>query len=489
MRAHGTRQRVLLERPMTRTRKLVLFGLAALAAVVALVAVGLGLLLDTGAHKARLQATASQVLGLEVDIAGSLALDFFPGLTVTLNDVRVRSRKADVVLAKQARITVGLMSLLRQEPRIGRIELSQATIVIARDGSGRFNFENPQAEDQSLPARDWPSVTVTDAVITYVDDRFGSRVEARDCRVDVQGLRHAGGPRTTLASGLSFTAELACAQVRKDRFSAADLKFTADAKGGLIDLKPFTASVFGTSGSGQVRVDFSKAVPAYRLVYSMPQFPVEAFFESMAMKPMASGRMDFAADLSTQGKSPKELQQGLAGTLSLRAKGLVFNGGDLDREFRRFESSQTFDLVDIGAVFFAGPVGLLVTKGYDFARLGRGAPGESEIRTLVSDWKVERGVARAQDVALATKENRLALRGGLDLVNERFDDLSIALIDVKGCAKVRQQMRGSFQAPAVDKPSVLAALTGPALRLLKKGSDALRGEPCEVFYAGSVAAS
>jgi hypothetical protein len=304
----------------------------------------------------------------------------------------------------------------------------------------------------------------------------------------VQGLRHAGGPRTTLASALSFTAALACGQVRKDRFSAADLKFTANAKGGLIDLKPFAASVFGTAGSGQVRVDFSKPVPAYRIVYTMPQFPVEAFFESMAMNPMVTGRMDFAADLSTQGKSPKELQRGLAGTLSLRAKGLVFNGGDLDREFRRFESSQTFDLVDIGAVFFAGPVGLLVTKGYDFARLGRGAPGRSEIRTLVSDWKVERGVARAQDVALATKENRLALQGGLDLVNERFDDLSIALIDAKGCAKVRQQMRGSLQAPTVDKPSVLAALTGPALRLLKKGSDALRGESCEVFYAGSVAA-
>jgi hypothetical protein len=139
-------------------------------------------------------------------------------------------------------------------------------------------------------------------------------------------------------------------------------------------------------------------------------------------------------------------------------------------------------------VFFVGPVGLLVTKGYDFARLGGGAPGQSEIRTLVSDWKVEQGVARAQDVALATKENRLALRGGLDLANERFDDLSIALIDAKGCAEVRQQMRGSFEAPAVDKPSVLAALTGPALRLLKKGGDALRGEPCEVFYAGSVAA-
>jgi uncharacterized protein involved in outer membrane biogenesis len=473
---------------MTRARKLVVFGLAALVAVAVLVAVGLGLLLDTNAHKARLQATASRALGLDLEVAGTLALAFRPGLSVTLNDVRVRSRNVDVVIAKQARIAVDLMSLLRQELRIDRIELAQATLIIARDRSGRFNFETAQTEGEALPAREWPSVKVTDAAITYVDDRFGSRIEARDCRVDVQGLRHAGGPRTTLASALSFTAALACGQVRKGRFSAADLKFTADAKGGLIDLKPFAASVFGTAGSGQVRVDFSKPVPAYRIVYTMPQFPVEAFFESMAMKPLASGRMDFAADLSTQGKSPKELQQGLAGTLSLRARGLVFNGGDLDREFRRFESSQTFDLVDIGAVFFAGPVGLLVTKGYDFARLGRAAPGRSEIRTLVSDWKVEQGVARAQDVALATKENRLALQGGLDLANERFDGLSIALIDAKGCAKVRQQMGGSFEAPAVDKPSVLAALTGPALRLLKKGSDALRGESCEVFYAGSVAA-
>lgn len=473
---------------MTGPRKLLVFGLAALAGVAVLVAVGLGLLLDTGAHKARLQAAASQALGVEVDVAGRLALDFFPGLMVTLDDVRVRSRKADVLIAKQARIAVDLFSLLRQDVRIGRIELSQATIVVARDRDGRFNFQGDPVGGEAMPARNWPGVTVSDATISYLDERFGSRLEARDCRVDVQGLRHAGGPRANVASGLSFTADLACGEVRKEGFSATELKFTAEAKAGLVDLKPFSASLFGTPGSGQVQADFSKPVPAYRIVYTLPQFPIEAFFKAMSMQPLASGRMDFAADLSTQGKSLKELQQGTSGTFSLRAKGLVFNGGDLDREFRRFESSQTLDLVDIGAVFFAGPVGLLVTKGYDFARLGRGAPGRSEIRTLVSDWKVERGVARAQDVALATKENRLALQGGLDLAHQRFDNLTIALIDARGCAKVRQQMRGSFRAPTVDRPSLLAALTGPAMRLLKKGADALRGETCEVFYTGAVAA-
>jgi hypothetical protein len=120
----------------------------------------------------------------------------------------------------------------------------------------------------------------------------------------------------------------------------------------------------------------------------------------------------------------------------------VFKAGDLDREFARFEASQAFDLLDVGAVFFAGPFGLLVTKGYDFSTIARGTEGSGDIRTLVSDWKVEGGVARAQDVAMATNENRIALQGGLDLVNDRFDDVTIALIDAKGCVKVRQRLRG-----------------------------------------------
>jgi hypothetical protein len=193
--------------------------------------------------------------------------------------------------------------------------------------------------------------------------------------------------------------------------------------------------------------------------------------------------------LTTRGTTLAELKQAMAGRISLRGKGLTFYGSDLDRSFERFEASQTFSLVDVGAVFFAGPVGLLVTKGYDFAKLSQGDGGTSEISALVSDWKVERGVAHAQDVAMATKENRVALQGGLDVVNERFDDVTIALVDAKGCAIVRQRLRGTFREPVVERPNLLQSLAGPALRLLKKGGELLGGEtPCEVFYAGAVAA-
>jgi hypothetical protein len=97
-------------------------------------------------------------------------------------------------------------------------------------------------------------------------------------------------------------------------------------------------------------------------------------------------------------------------------------------------------------------------------------------------------VAHAQDVAMATKENRVALHGGLDFVNDRFDEVTVALIDTTGCVKAQQQIRGTFRNPVVDKPSLLASVTGPARRLLEKGRDLLVGRRCDVFYAGSVVA-
>jgi hypothetical protein len=91
-------------------------------------------------------------------------------------------------------------------------------------------------------------------------------------------------------------------------------------------------------------------------------------------------------------------------------------------------------------------------------------------------------------VAMATKENRVALQGGLDFVEDRFNDVTMALIDANGCAKVRQKIRGTFQSPVVENPNLLTSAAGPALRLLKKGSDLVLGRKCQVFYAASVGA-
>jgi AsmA protein len=88
---------------------------------------------------------------------------------------------------------------------------------------------------------------------------------------------------------------------------------------------------------------------------------------------------------------------------------------------------------------------------------------------------------------MATNENRVALKGGLDFVNRRFNDVTVALIDANGCAKVRQKIRGTFQKPVVEKPSTLKSISGPVLKFLKRVESLFASEACDVFYAGSVA--
>ena len=342
--------------------------------------------------------------------------------------------------AKQARLGIDLLPLLQKKVRIGRIALKQPRISIERDSDGKFNFEKSEVSDKPLPVLDLAKISFSDGTIVYTDQQSGQGFKAGNCNLDLRRLRLSGGARPDLMKRLSFTAQLACGEIRKNDLTVSDLQLTANGKNGVFELKPVTMRIFGAQGSGSIQADFSGSVPRYHVRYSLPQFRSEEFFKTLSPQKVAQGPMDFSANLSMQGKTLSEMKQTADGEVSLRGENLALDGIDLDRVLSRFESSQNFNLVDVGAFFFAGPIGLAVTKGYNFASIFQGSGGHSEIRTLVSDWKVERGVAQAQDVAMATNENRIALQGGLDFVNERFNDVTMATIDAKGCATVRQKI-------------------------------------------------
>jgi hypothetical protein len=89
---------------------------------------------------------------------------------------------------------------------------------------------------------------------------------------------------------------------------------------------------------------------------------------------------------------------------------------------------------------------------------------------------------------MATKKHRVALTGRVNFVSEQFDDVTVALVDARGCARVKQKIHGPLRKPVVEKPSVLTSLAGPALNLLKQARDLFTDEPCELFYTGSVPA-
>jgi AsmA protein len=170
----------------------------------------------------------------------------------------------------------------------------------------------------------------------------------------------------------------------------------------------------------------------------------------------------------------------------LNGKNLKLQGYDLDTVFSRFESSQSFNLLDMGALLVAGPAGLALTKGSDFAGILAGAEGETDISTIVARWKVKKGVMHSSDVAMATAKHRMALLGALDIAGGRFANMVVALLNSKGCAQVQQKFNGPFSKPVVVQPSAVKAVAAPVLNVFKKGKDILAGDDCKVIYSGKV---
>ena len=322
--------------------------------------------------------------------------------------------------------------------------------------------------------------------LLYTDRQSGKGFEADSCDLDVSHWQRSEQERAIPLSRVSFTAGVACAIVRTTDLVVSDVKVSINGNEGVFDLNPITMHVFGGLGTGNIRADFSRPAPEYRVHYALSTFRLAESFRTFSPRHVGDGPMDFSADLSMQGVTKDEMVRSAAGEVSLRGHDLKLEIGDIDRELARYQSSQNFNLVDVGAIFFAGPLGLAVTKGFNFAAMFQSSAGSSEIRTLVSEWRVEHGVAQAKDVAMATKENRIALKGGLDFVSGRFKEVTVAVIDAQGCPTAQEKIRGPFDKPEVEKPSVATSLAGPALRLLRQAKSFFGGK-CDVFYAGSVA--
>jgi AsmA protein len=467
--------------------KILLFALGGLLGILLLAALAVMLLVDSDAYKSRAEAAASDASGMNVTVEGRLRIGVVSGLHVTLENVRIRNRGTEVAFVKEAVLAIELLSLLQPDLRYGSVVLNDVRISIERGRDGTYNYEKLPEAKETFPALGVREVTFADLIVAYADKASGSSIESSGCRGELANMRHPGGAE--FLSRVSLSGQFVCSEVRGKNATVSDFKFSVEATEGVFNFAPVTMRVFGGQGSGSARMDRSAAVPVLQVSYSLSKFRVEDFFKALAPGRSVHGLMDFSTTLSMRGRTRVELRRSANGEMSLSGMNLTLADADLDKELLKYEPSQNFNLVDISAFLFAGPIGLAATKGYQFARLGQQNGGSTQIRTVVSKWKVEKGVAYAKDVAMATRENRLALQGGLDFVDDKYDDVIVALIDSNGCAKVRQKISGPFSKPVVEKPGVLTSLAGPVLKLLSKARAILPGtrERCDVFYRGSVA--
>ena len=289
-------------------------------------------------------------------------------------------------------------------------------------------------------------------------------------------------PESNLLSTLNGDIQLSMERLETDYFDIDDLEYSIDISDGVFDISTEKTRFFAKAGAGDYILAPFAVVPYYKLISKVEGFDVTELLTALKSDTLLSGTMDIYMDLSLEGRDREELLSSLNGELNFYGENLLLYGIDLDEVIKKFKRSQNFNLVDLGAVMFAGPAGLALTKGGNYASMLVTNYGDtSHVTEIVSDWEFESGTIFLRDVAFATEESRVAAKGWLDFQKDSLD-ISFAVINKKGCNLIGQDLYGSTKDPEKSKIKLISTLLAPVTNLL----EVTLGIDCEPFYEGRV---
>ncbi|MGZ5556179.1 MAG: AsmA family protein [Candidatus Aminicenantales bacterium] len=438
--------------------------------------------------KSRVVATASKALGMDVQVRGGVGVSLFPALGASIADIVVANGGSEVATVAKAKVGLKLLPLITGKVRISRIELVKPAISIVRLKNGKLNIETPKGKSSGIPVS-LQKLAVSQGSLHFTNLESGGGMVLEGLDITARDLFAGGTPGGGPMKTLSFVSDVRCHTIKAGGVVIADLVLQVEGKKGVVDVSKARMTVFGGPGNGTLHADFTGDKPRYKMLFAVKQLKVEQLLQESPNSKNMSGLADLSADLTASGKTIVEMKRTLRGQASLNGENIALNGMDIDDLISSLIRSQRFSLVDVGAFFLAGPLGPVLNRGYRFADLFQDSQGgRGVIAKLVSVWKVDKGVAEAVDVAMATKKRRIAMKGGLNFNDNRFEDVVVAVVDQHGCALLTQKVRGPFGRPEMGNVNVLKSLTSPVTSLLRSVGKLFSNKPCEVFYAGSVAA-
>ncbi|MBI4826128.1 MAG: AsmA family protein [Nitrospirae bacterium] len=473
---------------MNATIKKVLYVIGGNCAALVLAAVIFTLTFDINYYKPRIEDAVSDATGLDVSIKGMMNFSFFP-FGVSAKDIHITNNGSDILSLDNLKLGAELMPLLKKQLKVTSCEIVKPVITIVKHPDGKYNFESSEKKpDHVQPGAAFSlnELKLSKGLFVYLDEKTGEKTELKDFNLSIKGLT-IKDTASEIIKNTSFTGNFDSKKVENNNLIIDNVKSDINAQKGVFYLMPITMDIFGGKAEGDVTADMSAADTAYKINLKVSKLDFEKLQESFGAKKVIGGKGDLDASITIKEKTDRNLMSGMDGSFSLRGENLIIYTMDLDKVLSKYETSQKVDLVDIGAFFIAGPLGNAALKGYRYGDVYVNAQGgKGAITQLISNWNIRDGAADAEDVALATQHNRLALKGRLDLVRERYEDVSVALLDDKGCAKFKQRISGPFDNPEIGAVSAVKSIAEPIFDLFRKAKSFVQGGRCDVFYNGAV---
>ncbi|MGA6994518.1 MAG: AsmA family protein [Candidatus Deferrimicrobiaceae bacterium] len=468
--------------------------IAGVVTVLVLAVLVLVLFFDIGRYRPRLETEASRVLEMDVQISGEMKIEYFPPFGVSLADIHVSRRGATVVRVERMRAGLKILPLLWGRVRFREVELIRPQLSLLRTGSGPFDFERYlsrpfRAAREALPGNldSVDRFSVSGGIIFYASRDSSIQAEVDGLELVVRDIAFGEPPGEDLFRTISFSGNVKAARTAVGTWEASDLAWEMTAKNGNYEIHPITLLAFGGTGEGSVWINLSVSAPLVHIRFSQAGSDIGQLFAAAGGKHrLLAGKADLSWNLFMKGEDPDAFVRTMTGDISWKGNDLQVSVFDPDALLSAIRKGKSAPLARMGALLLPGPLFSAAAEGL----LGPDTKVEKEgeeglVATLVSYWTVKDGMFEAEDVALATKGHRVALTGRIDLPGGQFDNITVALVDDRGCARVGQTVQGALPGPRIAETTTAKGkeLTGETPPSPGKP---VPGAGCEVFYAGSV---
>jgi len=483
-----------------------------LTLILGLVIVGLVIFvatLDLNKYKPKIEQAVKDASGYELKINGDISTSFSPiGISIADVSVGVPNKKAFATF-KAFDVAVELMPLLKSEVKVNYVVLSDLNLNILKMKNGKTNIdveapkkpaqkvENTKKEEASEPAK-LPLVNVTEvrlenANISYMDEATNTKANVKNINITINDISLDSAKEKLKSIALRGNVDIQ--KITYGKYNIHNMTLDFDLKDAIANLNSMKYTIFDSQASAKAKVDMSGKKPKISLEELIPNLKLESFGKEVFDKDLLKGVVNAKVNISFVGADEMSVKKSIKGTVLFDGQDVGVKGYDIDKIVKSYNALKSGDLKKAGASF--------LSSAMDNASKGKGAfddlkGGTTAINRLHVKIDIAKRVATLSDVAIATLHNRVAIKGGINIVDESLKGVEVAILDKKGCASYSQGISGSLSKPKgkslTSKDEVSAEQVEQVANMVssffgkkkEKKAEKKSNENCKPFYSGVV---
>ncbi len=480
-----------------------LIGIVAVFALIIIALVVAISMVNLNKYKPQIEKAVKESSGYEMKINGDISTSFSPlGISiskVSIANPQIKSNQKFFNMDKLS-VAVELKPLLNKEVKVRYIVLNDLNLDIKKLKNGKFNFEatkkkgktskakkEKKTEETKLPMVNINEVRIKNANVSYEDLKTKSKAKIQNINVAVNNIGF--NPSKKIIQAISFDADTKVAQILYDKFKIKDISVALNMKNGIATLNNMKLTTFDSLATAKGKLNLNKKIPLLDIEANIPKFKLENFSKEYLKKDILSGVVKVHEKFRLSLGDQKIIKRTLLGGFVVDGTGVGIKGFDLDKILSKYNNTKKANPLDLGMSLASG-----FAKGGNLSGVfGGSGGGTTLLKRLYIKVDIAKHVANLSDVAMATGKNRVAFKGKLDILNERFLNMKFGVLDSKSCARFSQTIQGTFSKPKIkmDASSIESAVKvatsllssfgvkTPKMPTKKKGK-------CKVFYNGVV---